>query len=103
MIVYQTRPDGVFVGYVEADESPLESGVFLIPGLCVAEEPPEFGEGFQARRVDGEWVIEPVPEPEPEPTVPTIEIADPVDRLRLFLGSNPDVAALLMPPSEQAD
>lgn len=71
MLVYQTRADGVLVGYVEADESPLEPGVFLIPAGCVKKEPPEFGPPNRARWTGKKWVIEPIPEedepPEPEP------------------------------------
>lgn len=68
MRVYQTREDGVFIGYVEADESPLEPGVFLIPRGCIIEEPPTFGEPNQARWDfdNEEWIIEPIPE-EPPP------------------------------------
>jgi hypothetical protein len=45
MIVYQTDPDGYYVRPVEADESPLEPGKFLIPAGAVEEEPPEAGPG----------------------------------------------------------
>jgi hypothetical protein len=38
--VYQTNHLGIFVGPVTADESPLEPGVFLIPGGCVMTPPP---------------------------------------------------------------
>ncbi|MDK2769926.1 MAG: hypothetical protein KYX69_19685 [Sphingomonas sp.] len=72
MRVYQTRPDGVLIGYAEADESPLQPGVFLIPGGCVVEEPPTFGEGNRARWDGDAWVIEPADidqpaEPAPDP------------------------------------
>lgn len=39
-VVYQTNHLGLYVGPVEAEESPLEPGVFLIPGGCVALPPP---------------------------------------------------------------
>jgi hypothetical protein len=45
MIVYQTDPDGYYVCPVEADESPLEPGKFLIPAGAIEEEPPEAGPG----------------------------------------------------------
>lgn len=67
MRVYQTRDDGVFVGLAEADESPLEPGVFLLPAGCIAVEPPSFSAGQLARWGGSGWVIEDVPEPEPEP------------------------------------
>lgn len=58
MIVYQTDHDGVFRGPIEADESPLEPGVFLIPAGCVEEAPPSIPSGSVARLVDGSWQIE---------------------------------------------
>jgi hypothetical protein len=39
--VYQTNHLGLYVGPVIADESPLEPGVFLVPGGCVEFAPPE--------------------------------------------------------------
>lgn len=74
-MVYQTNSEGVFVDYVEADESPLEPGVFLIPAGCVVEEPPSFAFPQRARYADGAWIIEdtPVEEPEEEP------VPEPVD------------------------
>lgn len=76
--VYQVRPDGVFVGFTVADESPLEPGNYLVPGYCVTEEPPEFEKGDRARWDWGAeaWVIEPNPEaptdapPPPDDTPP---------------------------------
>lgn len=38
--VYQTDAAGLFVGEVQARESPLEPGVFMIPAGCVEEPPP---------------------------------------------------------------
>lgn len=68
--VYQTDVDGVYVGQVAADESPLEPDVFLIPAGCIEVAPPSFGEGQRARWVGNQWVIETLqviaPEPEPE-------------------------------------
>lgn len=68
MQVYQLNHEGVFVGYAEADESPLEEGVFLIPGGCITVEPPTFGPPNRARwnAEAEEWIIEPIPE-EPPP------------------------------------
>ena len=42
--VYQTDHIGIFTGAVKADESPLEPGVFLIPGGCVEVAPPDIPE-----------------------------------------------------------
>ncbi|MCT8950639.1 DUF4376 domain-containing protein [Pseudomonas iridis] len=43
-LVYQTDHLGVFIGAVTADESPLEPGVYLIPGGCVEAAPPAIPE-----------------------------------------------------------
>lgn len=43
-LVYQTNHLGIFIGAVEADESPLEPGVYLIPGGCVEIPPPAISE-----------------------------------------------------------
>lgn len=77
MIVYQTDHKGVFVGTAEADESPLQDGVFLIPGGCVVDPPPSFEEGQRARRVSGAWIVEATPEPDPEPEAPEPEPTTP--------------------------
>lgn len=78
--VYQTDQNGFFLGVVEADESPLESGVFLIPAGCVETPPPELPAGMAARWVNGKWVLETIPvapesppEPKPEPQTQTPE------------------------------
>lgn len=43
--VYQTDHLGLYVGPATAYESPLEPGVFLIPGGCVEVAPPEAPQG----------------------------------------------------------
>ncbi|MBH3406669.1 hypothetical protein I5P86_16535 [Pseudomonas glycinae] len=43
-IVYQTNHLGILVGTVTADESPLEPGVYMIPGGCVETAPPAIPE-----------------------------------------------------------
>lgn len=53
--VYQLDANGVFVGENVADESPLEPGVFLIPGRCVETSPPPHIEGKFRAMVDGAW------------------------------------------------
>ena len=65
-IVSQLDADGYFVGLTTADESPLEPGVFLIPGGAVDVEPPVVPDGHRARWSNG-WVFEAIPQPEPEP------------------------------------
>ena len=74
MYVYQTNDDGVFVGIIIADESPMEPGVFLIPAGCIIEEPPSFEKGSLARWIEGSWQIEDVPEVVPEPEPPVVEM-----------------------------
>lgn len=87
--VYQYDHAGIYAGQTEADESPLEPGVFLIPARCVTIEPPEFS-GDQWPRWNGaKWeliAVKPANDNQP---------ASPVDKLREFLNANPDVAALI--------
>lgn len=81
--VYQVRPDGVLVGYTVADESPLEPGVYHLPGYCVAEEPPSFTQGQQARW-DWEaevWIIEAAEDAESPPDEP--DNVDPVKEVSI--------------------
>ena len=66
--VYQTDAEGFFIGSVQADPSPLEPGVWLIPGGAVEIAPPALSEGQRAQWVDSKWtVVDPEPELEPEP------------------------------------
>ena len=77
-IVYQCDQNGYYIGITEADESPLEPGVLLIPAGCVEVSPPTLDGGHQkARFIDGDWVVEQVPVAEPEsPAEPTPLTAD---------------------------
>lgn len=88
-IVYQYDVAGMFIGQTDADESPLEPGVFLIPAHCVEVAPPEFS-GDQWPRWNGaKWeliTVSPANDNQP---------ASPVDKLREFLNANPDVAELI--------
>jgi hypothetical protein len=59
--VSQLNPDGYFVFPVEADESPLEPGVFLIPARAIDVLPPQVPAGKMARWA-GEWVFEDIPQ-----------------------------------------
>ena len=67
--VYQTDQTGAYLGETIAHESPLEPGVYLIPGGCVETAPPETKEG-QVAVWDGVWTLVDVPEPE-KPKEPT--------------------------------
>ena len=72
--VSQLDQNGYFVGVTTADPSPLEPGVFLIPGGAIDVPAPTIPEGQRAKW-NGQWVFEdiPQPEPEPEPEPPTEE------------------------------
>jgi len=69
--VVQLDEDGYFFGMATADESPLEPGVFLIPGRCIDVAAPVVPSGKRAKW-DGAWVFEDIPQPVVEPEyVPT--------------------------------
>lgn len=60
--VYQTDKDGWFVSAVDADESPLEEGVFLIPAGCVEVAPPQTVPTGSYPKWDGtQWVVTAIP------------------------------------------
>ncbi|MES1979719.1 MAG: hypothetical protein V4451_16895 [Pseudomonadota bacterium] len=71
-IVSQLDVTGLFVGPTEADVSPLEPGVFLIPGGAVDLPPPEVPAGHLARLVEGAWAFEALPVEPEDPEEPTI-------------------------------
>ena len=71
--VTQLDADGYFVGFATADESPLEPGVFLIPGGCIEAEAPTIPEGQRAKW-DGAWAFEDIPQPEPEQEPEPVEL-----------------------------
>lgn len=58
---------GLLLGTSEADPSPLEPGVWLIPAHATAELPPTAAAGEEAHWQDGAWHLRPVPAPEPVP------------------------------------
>lgn len=87
--VFQYDQAGMFVGKTDADESPLEPGVFLFPARCVEVAPPEFTGNQWPRWNGAKWeLIAVTPANDNQP-------ASPVDKLREFLNANPDVAALI--------
>ena len=63
--VIQLNHEGYFVGVTNADESPLEPGVYHIPAGCIDTSVPTIPEGKLAKW-DGQWVFENMPEPEQE-------------------------------------
>lgn len=63
-MVSQLNHEGYYVGQVTADESPLESGVFLMPGGSIDMSPPALiEEGKRYRIVEGRWAAEDIPNP----------------------------------------
>lgn len=55
--VFQTNAFGLYVGTVEADLSPLEPEVYLIPGGCVELAPPDAPEHKAARWNGKAWEL----------------------------------------------
>lgn len=79
-IVYQTDVNGYFVCPLIADESPLEPGVWLIPGGCVEDEPPPAQDGYRARWDGSQWVDEIIPElPRDAHPIQTPPVPQPTD------------------------
>jgi hypothetical protein len=69
--VYQTDFEGFYTGPTSADPSPLEPGVWLIPGGAVEIKPPALSSGQRARWNGRAWdVIDPAPPPPPPPPTP---------------------------------
>lgn len=90
LTAYQHDAHGFFLGVTEADESPLEPGVFLVPALCTLTPPPTvIPEGQCARWSGTEWQLV------PRAVAPTDQPSFTVAKLKNFLARNPDVAALL--------
>lgn len=56
----------LYVSSCDADESPLEPGVFLLPAHSTATEPPTCEDDFIPMWTGSEWTVVPKPEP-PKP------------------------------------
>ncbi|MDR1350850.1 MAG: hypothetical protein LBJ59_08785 [Zoogloeaceae bacterium] len=65
--VSQLDADGYFIHPVNADLSPLEPGVFLIPADAVDAPPPEIPQEQRAKWGGDAWLFEDIPPPSPEP------------------------------------
>ena len=87
--VYQYDLAGVYVGTTDADESPLEPGIWLIPARCTEVEPPVPPADKWPRWNGDSWQLV------TRRNQAAPEVADPIAKLRDFLTANPDVAALL--------
>ena len=63
---------------VPRQESPLEPGVWLMPGQCTDVVPPEFNQETHTCKFNGaEWIVELIPVKEEEPTpepIPAMEL-----------------------------
>lgn len=67
--VSQLNAQGYFTGPVIADESPLEPGVYLIPGGAIDVTPPNVPQGKVALRQGSSWVFVTPQEPETPPPI----------------------------------
>lgn len=78
----------MFVGLTEADASPLEVGVYLIPAGAVETRPPDTWPDRQWPRWNGvTWELVTRPD--------IASAAAAIEKLRAFLASNPEVAELI--------
>lgn len=86
--VYQTNHAGLLLGPVEADPSPMEPGVFLLPAGAVETPPPaDWPAGKWPRWNGATWQLVNRPA---EPAQPSAE-----QKLAAFLAANPDVQAMI--------
>lgn len=86
-IAYQYDYAGLYAGKTEADESPLEPGVYLLPARSTLTEPPAaIPEGKWPRWNGAVWDLV---------TRPAVAELSATDKLKEFLEQNPDVAALI--------
>lgn len=73
-IVSQLDAAGYLVGAAVAEPSPLEPGVYLLPGGCIDVALPSVPQGLRARWQLGAWTFEAATiEPDHEPAPETIE------------------------------
>lgn len=71
---YHFSPEnGEFVGESEADESPLEHGVHLLPAHATQVAPPRHVDGSARHWIAGGWEYRTLPPPPPPPPGPTPE------------------------------
>lgn len=76
LVLHYDPATGELLGASEAQESPLEPGVYLIPAHATDQAPPEAGPDQIVRFVGGTWVVEARPSPPPPPPEPTPEELD---------------------------
>lgn len=62
MNIYHYHPEtGVYLSEGQADPSPLEDGVWLIPAHATEIPPPAVAEGEQAAWIDRAWQVQLIP------------------------------------------
>ena len=88
LTVFQTDRAGHFTGNTQAEESPLEPGVFMVPLLAVTTPPPATWPADKWPRWNGSvWQLV---------TKPSAVIdATPAAKLAAFLAANPDVQEMI--------
>ena len=98
--VYQLDPSGFLIGPVQADESPMEPGVFPLPFGCVDAGPLPPVDGMRQRFAAGQFQyvevpVQPEPEPPPAPTLDAVkagllhDIDAAADATRLAVAGDP--------------
>ncbi len=86
VMAYTFDRAGIFIAAIQADESPLEPGVYHLAANSTLDKPPEAGEGQIPRWNGTGWQL--VTDRTPEQT-------DAERKLSEFLAQNPDVAELV--------
>lgn len=81
-LVSQLDPQGYFTGAVEADPSPLEPGVFLLPGGAIDVPPPEVPEGMAALWQGEAWAFVTPPDDNVPPIPPIAGVPQVVTRFQ---------------------
>ena len=77
MIIFNYNDDGEFVGFSEAEESPLEPGTYLIPANATTVAVPQIPEGKIAKFLNGVWSLVNVVVDPPEIVEQDVYIYDP--------------------------
>jgi hypothetical protein len=62
--VAQLDENGFFISMVDAELSPMESGVYLMPAGAVEAKQPKTPEGKRSRWTGSKWAHEDMPQPE---------------------------------------
>lgn len=91
---YQCNHQGLYVDVTEADESPLEPGIFHVPaGATLTPPPDEWPAGKWPRWNGSKWDLVNAPKQVAQPTA--------AEKLAAFLAQNPDVAAMIEPATTE--